>query len=375
MKKHILIFIPSIESGGVEKNAIMVANELLAQGYEVSVLYCRIIDEKKNAFSEGIEMVKFERRRIPHLNPRLTDAYFMKKSLKSYLGTVDAENTVLIAFQSASVAIGVCKKAGVKVVCRLSNHPTAVKYEQSILRSLSECLRPFTYRKADVIVANSRKLAEDFGKKVHRDVVTIYNPIDFEDISKKAKEDIEPELLEEAKNYEGRLFLAVGRLTVQKDYDTMLKGFAMSRHKDTMLWIIGEGSQRRHLEQLITDLHIRERVRLLGYRNNVYKYLKYGTIYLLSSRYEGCPNALIEAVASGIPCIAADCLSGPREVLLEGEGGLLFPVGEAAALAKCIDRYLDNQTEMITQRNLAGRQNHRFDLKTAIDAYCRIIES
>ena len=84
---------------------------------------------------------------------------------------------------------------------------------------------------------------------------------------------------------------------------------------------------------------------------------------------------MVEAVASGIPCIAADCLSGPREVLLEGEGGLLFPVGEAAALAKCIDRYLDNQTEMITQRNLAGRQNHRFDLKTAIDAYCRIIES
>lgn len=375
MKKHILIFIPSIESGGVEKNAIIVANELLAQDYKVSVLYCRIIDEKKNAFSEGVEMVKFEQRTIPHVNPRLTDAYFMKKNLKSYLCTVDAENTVLIAFQSASVAIGVCKKAGVKVICRLSNHPTAVKYEHSILRSLSEWLKPFTYKKADVIVANSKKLAEDFGKKVHRDVITIYNPIDSDDIKEKAKENIEPELLEEAKRYEGRLFIAVGRLTVQKDYDTMLKGFAMSKHKDTMLWIVGEGSERTHLEALIKSLGIEERVRLLGYRNNVYKYLKYGTIYILSSRYEGCPNTLIEAVASGIPCIATDCLSGPREVLLEGEGGLLFPVGKYTALAKCIDRYLDNQTEMITQRNLALRQVPRFDLRTSIDAYCRIIES
>lgn len=375
MKKHILIFIPSIESGGVEKNAIIVANELLAQDYEVSVLYCRIIDEKKNAFSEGIEMVKFERRTIPHINPRLTDALFMRKSLKEYLDKQDAENTVLIAFQSASVAIGVCKKAGVRVICRLSNHPSAVKYEHSILRSLSEWLKPFTYKKADVIVANSRKLAEDFGKKVHRDVVTIYNPIDFDDIKEKAKEDIEPDLLEETKSCEGRLFVAVGRLTAQKDYDTMLKGFAMSKHKDTMLWIIGEGSERTHLEALIKSLRIEERVRLLGYRNNVYKYLKYGTIYILSSRYEGCPNSLIEAVASGIPCIAADCLSGPREVLLDGDGGLLFPVGEDTELAKCIDRYLDNPTEMDTQKKLAHHQVSLFELKPAIDAYCHIIES
>lgn len=375
MKKHILIFIPSIESGGVEKNAIIVANKLAAQDYLVSVLYCRIIDEKKNAFSEGIEMVKFERRTIPHINPRLTDALFIRKSLKEYLDKQDAENTVLIAFQSASVAIGVGKKAGVRVICRLSNHPSAVKYEHSILRSLSEWLKPFTYKKADVIVANSRKLAEDFGNKVHRDVVTIYNPIDFDDIKEKAKEDIEPELLEEAKSCEGRLFIAVGRLTAQKDYDTMLKGFAMSKHKDTMLWIIGEGSERRRIEELIKTLNIKDRVRLLGYRNNVYKYLKYATIYILSSKYEGCPNSLIEAVASGIPCIAADCLSGPREVLLDGDGGLLFQVGEDAELAKCIDRYLDNPTEMDTQKKLAYRQISRFELKTAIDSYCHIIES
>ena len=303
MKKHILIFIPAIESGGVEKNAIIVANELAAQDYKVSVLYCRIIDEKKNAFSEGIEMVKFERRTIPHINPRLTDAYFMRKSLKDYLDKLDAGNTVLIAFQSASVAIGVCKKAGVRVICRLSNHPTAVKYEHSMVRKLAEWLKPFTYKRADVIVANSKRLAEDFSKKVNREVVTIYNPIDFYEIHRKVEEEIEPELLEEAKQYKDRLLIAVGRLTKQKDYDTLIYGFSKSERKDTRLWIIGEGSERKHIKNLIEELGLQSRVRLLGYRNNVYKYLKYGTIYILSSLYEGCPNSLIEAMEMGIPCI------------------------------------------------------------------------
>jgi glycosyltransferase involved in cell wall biosynthesis len=289
------------------------------------------------------------------------------------LEQVDAKSTALIAFQSASVAIGVCRKAGVRVICRLSNHPSAVKYERSILRSLSEWLKPFTYRKADVIVANSEKLAEDFGNKVHRDVVTIYNPIDFNEIREKGNEEIEAELLAEAKIYEGRLLIAVGRLTVQKDYDTMLNGFAGSQHKDTMLWIIGEGAERGHLEKRLKELGLENRVRLLGYRNNVYKYLKYGTIYVLSSRYEGCPNSLIEAVAVGMPCIVADCLTGPREVLLDGEGGALFPVGDDTALAAGIDRYLDDPKAMMAKRDLAQARIDRFDLKTAINAYCCII--
>lgn len=374
MKKHILIFIPSIESGGVEKNAIIVANELLAQDYKVSVLYCRIIDEKKNAFSEGIEMVKFERRIIPHINPRLTDAYFMRKSLKEYMDKLDAENTVLIAFQSASVAIGVCKKAGVRVICRLSNHPSAVKYEHSILRSLSEWLKPFTYKKADVIVANSKKLAEDFGKKVHRDVVTIYNPIDFDEIHRKVEEEIEPELFEEAKQYKERLLIAVGRLTKQKDYDTLIYGFSKSERKDTRLWIIGEGSERTHIKNLIEELGLQSRVRILGYRNNVYKYLKYGTIYILSSKYEGCPNSLIEAVAVGVPCIAADCLTGPDEVLLRGKGGMLFHVGEAKELAEAIDVLLANNKMRAMMKETARDSLGRFQLKQTIGAYKQLID-
>jgi glycosyltransferase involved in cell wall biosynthesis len=94
----------------------------------------------------------------------------------------------------------------------------------------------------------------------------------------------------------------------------------------------------------------------------------------LSSRYEGCPNSLIEAVAVGLPCIAADCLTGPREVLLDGEGGLLFPVGDGAALAADIDDYLNHET-LREQQLLAGREGlSRFLLENAIAKYKKIID-
>lgn len=373
MKKHILIFIPAIESGGVERNAILIANGLLAQGYRVSVLYCRAMESQLERFEKGVELVCFPRKQIPHIHPRLTDAYFMKKNLTEYLGRQNASETVLIAFQSASVAIGICKKKGVRVICRLSNHPSMVKYEKSLTRKLSERIRPYTYKKADVIVANSKRLADDFGKQIGKEVVTIYNPIEIEHVKTQMQEGIEIELKEEAEAYKGKLLVAVGRLSVQKDYGTLLRGFAKSEHKDTKLWILGEGSERGNIEALISELEINERVRLIGYRRNVYKYLKYGTIYILSSLYEGCPNSLIEAVAAGVPCIAADCLSGPDEVLLHGEGGLLFPVGDVKALSECIDAYLNDAKIMAEKAKKATEEVGRFSTENTLRRYDEII--
>lgn len=374
MKKHILIFIPAIESGGVERNAILIANGLLAQGYQVSVLYCRAMESQLERFKEGVELVCFPGKQIPHIHPRLTDAYFMKKNLAEYLDGQDVKKTVLIAFQSASVAIGICKKKGVKVICRLSNHPSMVKYEKSFIRKLSEWIRPYTYKKADVIIANSKQLADDFGGQIGKKVVTIYNPIDIENVKALMQEEIEEALKLEAEQYQGKLLIAVGRLSAQKDYGTLIRGFAGSVHKDTMLWILGEGSQRSNIEALIKELGVESRVRLIGYRRNVYKYLKYGTIYILSSLYEGCPNSLMEAVAAGVPCIAADCLSGPREVLLDGAGGLLFPVGDAKVLAECIDAYLNDAKMMAEKAKKAADEAGRFSIENILKMYDELIK-
>ena len=275
MLQKVIIFIPAIEKGGVERNAIWVSNELAKRGYEVDVVFVRSEEGQLKKFHPLVHCVKMQYKRIPALNQRLSDAFSIRKEFGKYLAGQDNKHTVVLAFQSASVAIGVCRKHKVKVICRLSNHPSAVKYEKSKLRKISEFVKPYTYKKADQVIGNSERLSEDFGKLIHKKVITIYNPIDFTQIEQAVTEEIPEELKREAADFKGRLLITVGRITRQKDMQTLLKGYAASRAKEkSMLWIVGEGGERDEISELIGQLHLEEHVHLLGYQSNVYKFMK-----------------------------------------------------------------------------------------------------
>lgn len=375
MLQKVIIFIPAIEKGGVERNAIWVSNELAKRGYQVDVVFVRSEEGQLEKFHPLVHCIEMQYKRIPVLNQRLSDAVSIRKEFGKYLQKQENKHTVVLAFQSASVAIGVCRKYKIKVVCRLSNHPSAVKYENSTLRKISEFIKPYTYKKADQVIGNSERLSEDFGKLIHKNVITVYNPIDFGQIEQAITEDIPEELKKEAKAYEGRLLITVGRITRQKDMQTLLKGYAASRAKNiSMLWIVGEGGERDEISHLITQLDLGEHVHLLGYQSNVYKYLKYADLFVQTSLYEGCPNALIEAVAAGLPAIATDCLSGPEEVLLKGQGGDLIPIGDAAKLAECIDAYFANPEELRRKQLAAKEKLDRFKNETIMEQYINLLE-
>lgn len=376
MINNVVIFIPAIEKGGVERNAIWAANEFTKSGLQVDVVYVRMEEEQKDKFISDVHLVQFTKKRIPGLNQRIADAVSIRRAFDKYLKTKRKENTVVLAFQSASVAVSICRKNHIRVICRLSNHPSAVKYEKSNVRKLSEWIKPHTYKKADVIIANSKKLAEDFSKMVGREVLTVYNPIDFEMVKRKQIEPVEPWITEEAANFKGRLIIAVGRLTEQKDPETMIRGFAASKTaKTAMLWILGEGNKRQEIEKLIQELNIGEHVRLFGYQKNVYKYLKYADLYIQTSLYEGCPNSLIEAIATGIPAIATDCLSGPSEVLLDGAGGDLIPLKDAKILAERIDAYFEQPKILKEKLKIAQASLGKFEKDSVISTYMTIFKN
>ena len=340
MVSKVIIFIPAIEKGGVERNALWTANELAKRGYEVDIVFTRSADGQLEKLNSSVHLIKLQRREISFLNQRLVDALAVRKEFAAYLARQDKRDTVVLVFQSASIAINICKKYQIKVICRLSNHPSAVKYEKSILRKISELIKPYTYSNADQVIANSEKLSQDFGKIIHKKVVTIYNPIDFEQIKKAMNEEVSENLKAEAAEFNGRLLITVGRLTRQKDLQTLIRGYGKSKAKNyTMLWIVGDGDERKSIEALIKQLGLENHVHLLGYQSNVYKFLRYGDLFLQTSLYEGCPNALIEAVAAGLPSIATNCLSGPSEILLNGRGGDLISIGNVDELALCIDKY------------------------------------
>lgn len=138
--------------------------------------------------------------------------------------------------------------------------------------------------------------------------------------------------------------LAVGRLDRQKGFDVLLRAFASSAlaERGVRLTILGEGPERHALEDLADELGLAQAVEMPGVVQNPESWMQQATVYVLPSRYEGFPNVLLEAMAMGCPVIAADCDSGPRDIIRHGENGFLFPVEDVDALAAALKKLIDD---------------------------------
>ncbi|MEZ5628307.1 MAG: glycosyltransferase, partial [Rhodocyclaceae bacterium] len=133
------------------------------------------------------------------------------------------------------------------------------------------------------------------------------------------------------------LVLAAGRLTEQKDFPTLVRAFAVLRRaQPARLVILGDGRQRKKLEALAAELGVADDIDLPGFTPNPYAWMAKANLFVLSSAWEGSPNVLTEALALGVPSVATDCPSGPREVLAGGRFGALVPVGDAAGLGQAM---------------------------------------
>jgi glycosyltransferase involved in cell wall biosynthesis len=171
------------------------------------------------------------------------------------------------------------------------------------------------------------------------------------------------------------LVLAVGRLTYQKDFSTLLRAFATVREKmDARLVILGDGPDRRNLESLATKLDIENHVDFPGYVDNPYPYLKRADLFVLSSRYEGLPNVLIEAQICGAPIVSTDCPTGPDEILMKGRAGVLVPVGDAASMAVAMSDVLCDQSLARGFVESGQEELHRFTPEACYNAYMRLID-
>ncbi|MGE4345676.1 MAG: glycosyltransferase [Geoalkalibacter sp.] len=140
--------------------------------------------------------------------------------------------------------------------------------------------------------------------------------------------------------------VGVGRLTRQKDFPTLIRAFARVRkERPCRLLILGDGQDKGKLEALISELGLKSEVRLEGFVSNPYKFLRKADLFVLSSAWEGSPNVLTEALALGVPVVATDCPSGPREILAGGTVAPLVPVGDEKSLAAAILETLTHPPE------------------------------
>lgn len=213
------------------------------------------------------------------------------------------------------------------------------------------------YRAPDRVVTISNGVAEglarDFGVSRER-VRVLHNPIEVSRIRRLAHDG-------NGTRFPSRFIVACGRLHPQKGFDLLLRAFAAQRDPDLAAVILGEGPERSRLESLARELGIGARLIMPGFVPNPWAWIAHASAFVLSSRWEGFGSILVEAMACGVPVVAADCNYGPREIVRDGETGLLARAGDAESLAAAVRRVLT--TPALRDRLAAGGRRRAMDFE------------
>jgi glycosyltransferase involved in cell wall biosynthesis len=228
-----------------------------------------------------------------------------------------------------------CVTTRTRVVGSEHTHPPALVLSRGWRR-----LRQTAYRRIDAVVVPTRGSADYLGAELRiGHVYVVPNPVPYP--LPAAAPRLSPGAFRQP-NGQGRLLLAAGRLSREKGFDLLLHAFSRvaGRHPDWRLVILGEGGERAALTALVSDLGLDDRVDLPGACGNIGDWYAQADLYVLSSRVEGFGNTLAEALSYGVPSIAADCQTGPRDILRHGVDGLLVPPEDADALARSLDRLM-----------------------------------
>lgn len=354
----LVFFIYSLGTGGAERVTATLANHWAARGWDVWVVTMASADHDRYPLHRSVTRV----------------ALGLAFESDGAFGALIANGRRILALRrvlkaaSPNVAVALMCRANVLLAFAALGLPGIVRIgsERAYPPRLAvgrawELLRPRAYRRLDAVVAQTTGGREWIVQNTAaRRVIVIPNPLTW------PLPRHEPVRDPRAVGHPGRRrLLAVGRLEPQKGFDLLLKGFGaiVSQAPGWELVIVGEGHQRSSLEADITAAGLTDVVHLAGVVGNIDDWYQSSDLFALSSRYEGFPNVLLEAMASGVPAVSFDCETGPRDIIRHGIDGVLVPSENHRALGAELLRLMtdDDARSELAQGALEVRSRFAID--------------
>ena len=359
-EKKLLIFMPSVEDGGVEKNFYLVSNYLGTKLKNVSVITAN--RSIKNNLNRKIKLIG-PKSTIWNTNSRYPKYLICLIYLFSFL--LCNRNTLILSFQANAYASLLAKIFGTKIITR-SNSSSEGWSKNSIKKFLYKIF----LKLPDQIIVNSYQFKKELDNKFKTKALVIYNPLNKNEVIQKSKEKVSLNF------FKGKFtkIITIGRLVDQKDHLTMLKAINLIKNNNIKLLIIGVGQNKSILAKYINEKKLSSKIKILPFKKNPYKYLKLSDIFLFTSVFEGLPNVLLEAQCLKKFIISTNCPTGPKEILLNGKAGDIVPMQDYKKISKRIKSY-DIKKKSYKKKILLGYTNlDRFNYNYNMQKYLKVIK-
>ncbi|MCF2147313.1 glycosyltransferase family 4 protein [Desmonostoc muscorum LEGE 12446] len=357
----ITLIIHSLTYGGAERIMSIMANYWSAKGWQITLL-------------------TFDGNKIPNFYLDSHIIYFplaiAEKSPNAIIGIwknfkriqilrdaiINSQPDVVISFMSKIniITLLATRWLNIPVIVSERSNP-----EKSYLGHNWQQLRQLTYLFADKIVFQTQQARDYFPYRLQNNSCIIPNMVILPPINKQSSE----KLLAQ------RSLIAMGRFVREKGFDLLLQAFAKLKdnYPEWTLTILGDGKLRPELESLRNQLGLGDRVHFPGMVNNTYAFLQEADFFIMSSRFEGFPNALCEAMACGLPVISTDCPSGPREIIRDRIDGILVPNEDISALAAAMERLISNEQERKSLAAHAPEITERFGVEKIMKMWEKVL--
>ncbi len=355
----IFLIIPSLHRGGAERVVSIIANNLDHTLFDITL----VLLEKRGSYlkdlRDNIKIVDLKQSRVSRsigsliklINTHKPDIVF------STLGHL---NLLLMMFK-------IFMPRDVRFVAREASIPSILNKNERY-PTIFNALYKRLYPKFDRVVCQSRYMMQDLHDNfsIQKNLMrVINNPIDFDNIELKLSGQ-KSSLARDMKN-----IVAVGSLESVKGYDLLIEAIALSRRDDIRLFIIGEGSKQEELLALIDNLKLQSRVKLLGFKDNPYPYMRDADLMVLSSKFEGFPNTVLESMACGTAVVAFKSPGGIEEIVIEAENGWFVEPYSVSKLRDAIDLHVDHQ---IDADQIRASVFQRYNLEFIIKEYETMFE-
>ena len=350
---------PSVEGGGVEKNFFIISNYLANKLNKVLLITA------ENNLSKKINNIEIV---YPKSNFWRNKGRFRKYIICVFLLIkilLKNRNILVFTFQANLYAILVCKLFRIKVISRSNSSPSG--WSKNFIKNY---IYKVGLNLADTIIVNSIEFKQEMKKKFSINATHIYNPLNKNEIIKLSKKKVKNLFPKKTLK-----IISVGRLVDQKNQLIILKAINIIKNLyPVRVVLIGRGVDLYKIKDYIKSKKLSKIVKIF-YTSNPFPYIKQADLFILSSKYEGLPNVLLESIVLKKMIISSACPTGPKEILLDGKAGLLFKVGNYIELSQKIIFYIKNKTKCKKILDTSINNLNRFDYKINLKKYLSVIKN